>query len=147
MGNLWSGGGLEEENKKLRAEITKLRAEIREVRRAQAATKTTSPVRVSSVSRDHLLAWMDERIAIEEPDPDNWIPDALERQLLDYKRQVKEEVFMMMLDTFDHILETTKIEFMGHVISFDLAQLEPSSPVASKQWIFAWVSSFLKYAR
>jgi len=122
MGNYWSSS-LEEENKKLRAEIAELRSEIRNIRRNRsAAADITSPVRISSISRDHLLAWMDEKITEEEPDSENWVPDSLERYLIDYKRELKTEVFMMMLDSLDHILESTKIEFMGHVISFDLGQ-------------------------
>ena len=79
----------------------------------RAAGGNTS-FKVSSISKEKLLAWVDDQLQNQESNS-KWIPDFAERKL-------KADIFAMMLGMVDHVLETTKVEIMGHVIRFDLTQ-------------------------
>jgi len=81
---------------------------------AELQKNNGSPTRpkLPSVSRKKLLVWIDKQL----DDPANNItamPDFMERQL-------KAQIFGMLLNMIDYILETTRIDFMGHSIKFDL---------------------------
>lgn len=56
------------------------------------------------------MAWVEASLAKPEGNI-GWMPDAIEKKL-------KSDIFVMLLGLVDHILETTKIEIMGHDISF-----------------------------
>jgi hypothetical protein len=80
----------------------------------RVAGGNTSVKVLPSVSKEKLMAWVDDQLQKQESNS-KWIPDFAERKL-------KVDIFNMILGMVDHILETTKVEIMGHVIRFDLAQ-------------------------
>lgn len=73
-----------------------------------------SALKISSISREKLMAWVDDQLQNQDSNC-TWIPDFAERKL-------KADIFAMLLGLVEHILETTKIEVMGHAIRFELTQ-------------------------
>lgn len=98
-------------NEQLRSELAEVMGVVEETLQNTPATRKNS-MHITSVSRKKLLQWVDHQL---EKEGSNivWMPDAVERQL-------KADIFSMMLNMFDHILETTKIEIMGHKVVLDL---------------------------
>lgn len=86
----------------------------REQRLAVAGGQRT--IKGVNISRERVLAWVDDQLS--KPDSNiGWMPDVVERKL-------KTDIFVMLLGLVEHLLETTKIEVMGHEISFELEPQE-----------------------
>jgi len=96
------------------AKIRQLTQELSHYKRLQAIrSPRLVPASKSPISREKILEWVDKQL----DDPANnigFIPDKIERQL-------KSQIFLTVLNMLDYILETTKIEMMGHQISFDMS--------------------------
>ena len=93
-------------------EIEKLKKEIEELKQTQ--NQNNKPKSTDTkISRESLIQWVNNQLS----DPTTNItlmPDFVERRL-------KVQIFEMILNMFDYILETTKVEFMGQKIVFDFA--------------------------
>lgn len=96
---------LEDENKRLTRLLT--------VHNTEFSTSENS-LKISSVSQEIIESLVDAEMA----DPDHniaWMPDGIERRL-------KVEIMMLVANMIDHMLETTRVQFMGHEMRFDLVQ-------------------------
>ena len=69
---------------------------------------------VTSISRGIIEGLVDAQL--DDPDKNiGWMPDGIERRL-------KVEIMMLVANMIDHMLETTRVEFMSHEMRFDLVQ-------------------------
>ena len=95
-------------NEQLLLEIRQLRDELIHIKTGN------KPVGMSftKISRAKIMEWVDDQLKNSEANI-AWMPDYVERQL-------KTDIFTMLLALIDHILETTKIDFMGHEMRFDI---------------------------
>jgi hypothetical protein len=103
-------------DEELRNTIAEQKKEIQDLKQAVSQLQSPSMAitpKLPNVSREKIMAWVDKQL----DDPDNnigFMPDSIERKF-------KAQIFGMVLNMFDYMLETTKIEFMGHEIKFNLS--------------------------
>lgn len=118
MGNYFSAkANLEEEVEALKHAVETQEQTIRELRQELSHYKRLQASKVikatkTPISRENIMEWVDKQL----DDPANnigFIPDKIERQL-------KAQIFGTVLNMLDFILETTKVEIMGHQITFDI---------------------------
>jgi hypothetical protein len=99
----------------LQKEIETLRAinaDLEEKLQEKEEIGENKPKIKTKVSTEQIKKYVDNML--KDPDLNiKYLPDFVERQI--YKN-----IFKMLLQTTDHILETTKIEFLGHTVNFDV---------------------------
>lgn len=65
-----------------------------------------------SISKQNIMAWVEAEISKPENNI-TWMPDGVEKKF-------KLQIFTIFLNLIDHMLSTTKIEFINHKISFSI---------------------------
>lgn len=104
MGVWWS-------NTQLR-ELEQVKKERDELRREIDELKQRPPIKLTCVSKEVI-----EKLADAQMTKANipWMPDGIERRL-------KVEMLLLVANMVDHVLETSRVEFMGHEVKLDLIQ-------------------------
>ncbi len=82
---------------------------LKEIIKIQNQNQNQKP---KSVSQENIMAWIDAEISKPENNI-TWMPDGVEKKL-------KLQIFTIFLNLIDHMLTTTKIEFVNHKISFSI---------------------------
>jgi hypothetical protein len=65
-----------------------------------------------NISNEKIMEWIDAEISKPENNI-TWMPDGVEKKL-------KLQIFTIFLNLIDHMLSTTKIEFINHKISINI---------------------------
>jgi polyhydroxyalkanoate synthesis regulator phasin len=75
-------------------------------------TETTDKVKLSELSKERVDAFVEELLNDENVNI-KYLPDFVERQI--YRN-----VFSLLINVLENMLNTTNVQFMGHTITFDL---------------------------
>lgn len=103
---------LKKQNEKLKSEINNANNQHNEVMLNKTIVNATDKIKLSESSKERINVFVEELLNDENVNI-KYLPDFVERQI--YRN-----VFNLLINLLEHILNTINIQFMGHEVKLDL---------------------------